>query len=153
VLHQNLKISSCDIITFQDKINKSLSKVKRHMKQLNKLENHFNILEGLLEKEQTKKHHMKKRINHFHSKTQILKQKKSIENLKTILTNMQSLKKIKIKMKISIFPINTSFHSFDMVEEQILKSVETATKQFVNIMPTSPLAPLTKIEKNVGESS
>jgi hypothetical protein len=31
--------------------------------------------------------------------------------------------------------------------------VETATKPFVNIMPTSPLAPLTKIEKNIGESS
>ncbi|KAH8951346.1 hypothetical protein BDL97_09G022800, partial [Sphagnum fallax] len=56
------------------------------------------------------------------------------------------------KMKISIFPINTSFHSFDMIEEQFLKNVEMATKQFVNIMPISPLAPLTKIEKNVGES-
>ncbi len=80
VLHQNFKISSCDIITFQDKINKSLLKVKRHMKQLSKLENHFNILERLLEKEQTKKHHMKKRINHFHSKTQILNKKKLLQN-------------------------------------------------------------------------
>jgi len=153
VLHQNFKISSCDIITFQDKINKSLSKVKRHTKQLSKLEDHFNILEGLLEKEQTIKHHMKKRINHFHSKTQILKQERAIAKLKATLTNMQSLKKNEKKMKISKFPINTSSHSFDMVEEQFLKSVEMATKQFVNTMPTSPLAPLTKIEKNVGESS
>jgi len=66
---------------------------------------------------------------------------------------MQSLKKNEKKMKISIFPINTSFHSFDMIEEQFLKNVEMATKQFVNTMSTSPLAPLTKIEKNVGESS
>jgi hypothetical protein len=80
VLHENFKISSCDIITFQDKINKSLLKVKRHMKQLSKLEDHFNILERLIEKEQTKKHHMKKRINHFHSKTQILSKEKLLQN-------------------------------------------------------------------------
>jgi hypothetical protein len=123
------------------------------MKQLSKLKDHFNILKGLLEKEQTKKYHMKKRINHFHSKTQILKQEKAIAKLKATRTNMQSLKNIEKKMKISIFPINISFPSFDMVEEQFLKSVEMATKQFVNIMPTSPLAPLTKVEKNVGESS
>lgn len=107
VLHQNFKISSCHITTFRDKINKSLLKVKIHMKQLSKLKDHFNILEGLLEKKQTKKHHMKKRINHFHSKTQILKQEKTIAKLKATRTNMQSLKNIEKKMKISIFPINT----------------------------------------------
>jgi hypothetical protein len=70
------------------------------MEQLSKLEDHFDILERLLEKEQTKKHHMKKRINHFHSKTQILKQEKAIAKLKATLTNMQPLKKNEKKMKI-----------------------------------------------------